>query len=335
MQKRTAEKSQRAVKVAYLIPDQFWSSTISSMAEVFHGMELNSRLFQSSVFQGFKMSYLRCTREAVIGFSGLRFDTRYFADSEDTSFDVIVLPSVWGLSMENLERARPSLEWLSEQHARGSIVVGLVTGVFYLAEAGLLNGREATIHWASENIFRQRYPAVRASPKIQMVEAGRVITTSTTPATFDVTLLLIQRFLGDRSAEFASHYFTIRDRDSPLPLFLEPSCNDTLVDAARDRIRLSFTEAISLDSLAKQFNVTPRTLSRRFVSATGMTPIRFLTRHRLLIARRLLQSTDLQIQQIAEQAGFASSTVLCRNFSNVYSQTPKEYRKSLPSSKSP
>jgi transcriptional regulator GlxA family with amidase domain len=235
--------------------------------------------------------------------------------------------------MENLECTRPALEWLRQQHAQGSIVVGLVTGVFYLAEAGLLSNREATIHWASENIFRQRYPTVRVNSKIQMVEADRIITTSTTPATFDATLLLIQHFLGDRSAELASHYFTIRDKDSPLPGFLEPSCNDTLIDAARDEIRLGFTEKLSLESLAKQLNVTPRTLSRRFLSATGMTPIRYLTRHRLLIARRLLQSTDLQIQQIAEQTGFASSTVFGRTFSKVYSQTPSEYRNSLRNSK--
>lgn len=328
----TSTPHQRAVKVACLIPDQFWSSTISSMTEVFHGMELNSKLFQNSVFKGFSISYLRCTKQPVTGFSGLRFDTHYFAEN-DERFDVVVLPSVWGLSMDNLERARPALQWLSEQHAQGTIVVGLVTGVFYLAEAGLLNGRETTIHWASENIFRQRYPGIRVNPKMQMIEADRIITTSTTPVTFDVTLLLIQRFLGDRSAELASHYFTIRDKDAPLPVFLEPSCNDTLVDAARDRIRLGFTEEISLEKLAKQFNVTPRTLSRRFLSATGMTPMRYLTRYRLLVARRLLQSTDLQIQRIAEQAGFASSTVFCRNFSHVYAQTPREYRKSLPSTK--
>lgn len=333
MQTSTTATNQRAVEVAYLIPDQFWSSTISSMAEVFHGMELNSRVFQNSVFRGFKTTFLRCTREPVTGFSGLRFDTRYFADSDQRKFDVIVLPSVWGLSMENLECTRPALEWLRQQHAQGSIVVGLVTGVFYLAEAGLLSNREATIHWASENIFRQRYPTVRVNSKIQMVEADRIITTSTTPATFDATLLLIQHFLGDRSAELASHYFTIRDKDSPLPGFLEPSCNDTLIDAARDEIRLGFTEKLSLESLAKQLNVTPRTLSRRFLSATGMTPIRYLTRHRLLIARRLLQSTDLQIQQIAEQTGFASSTVFGRTFSKVYSQTPSEYRNSLRNSK--
>jgi hypothetical protein len=99
LQTSTTATNQRAVEVAYLIPDQFWSSTISSMAEVFHGMELNSRVFQSSAFRGFKTTFLRCTREPVTGFSGLRFDTCYFADSDHCKFDVIVLPSVWGLSM--------------------------------------------------------------------------------------------------------------------------------------------------------------------------------------------------------------------------------------------
>ena len=332
-QKRNENAEPRAIEVAFLIPDQFWSSTVSSMVEVFHGIGLNHRLFQSSAFQGFSMTFLRCTPQSVTGFSGLRFDTEYFAEVGERQFDVVVVPSVWGISTESLERVRPALAWLGQQHERGSIVVGLVTGVFYLAEAGLLDGRESTIHWASENIFRQRYPQVRVSPKIQMIEADRIISTSTTPATSDATLLLIQRFLGDRLAEFASHYFTIRHRDSPLPVFLEPSCNDNLVDAARDTIRLNFTDDLSLEGLARQFNVTPRTLSRRFLKAAGMNPIQYLLQHRLNVAKRLLQSTDLQVQQIAERSGFGSSTVFSRNFRSAFGQTPRQYRQSLPSAK--
>ena len=329
----TAHTAQRAIEVAYLVPERFWSSTISSMAEVFQGMQLSAGLFQNSAWRGFGETFLRCTPEPVSGFSGLRFDTQYFADVGERQFDVVVLPSVWGLSMDNLERTRPALQWLKQQHTGGATVVGLVTGVFHLAEAGLLDGREATIHWASENIFRQRYPKVRVSPRLQMVEADRIITTATTPATFDATLLLIQRFLGDRSAEFASHYFTIRDKDAPLPVFLEPSCNDTLVDAARDYMRLHLTDALTLPLLAHQLSVTPRTLSRRFLAATGMTPIHYLLRHRLNNARRLLGATDLQIQQVAEQSGFASATVFCRNFSKAFGQSPRAYRRSLPSAK--
>ncbi len=329
------QKQQRAIEIAYLIPDQFWISTISGAVEVFHGMQLNSRVFQSSSFRGFEVTFLRCTREKVTGFSGLRFDTQYFDTQSvaDKAFDVVIVPSVWELSMDSLERARPALSWLKRQYESGSVVVGLVTGVFYLAEAGILHGREATMHWASMNTFCQRYPEVKVSPKIQMVESERIITTSTTPATFDVILLLIQRFLGDRSAELASHYFTIRDKNAPLPGFLEPSCNDALVDAARDVIKMNFAQELSLEHLATQLSVTARTLSRRFVSSTGMTPIAYLNKHRLNFARQLLQSTNLQIQQIAEQSGFASSTVFSRNFKKAFAQTPGQYRASISGSK--
>lgn len=166
-----------------------------------------------------------------------------------------------------------------------------------------------------------------------MVESNNIITTSTTPATFDAILLIIQRFLGDRSAEFASHYFTIRDKNSPLPVFLEPSCHDKLIDAARDKIRLGFAQELSLAELARHFSVTPRTLSRRFVGATGMTPIYYVNKYRVEVARRFLQSTDLQIQQVSEQDGFASSTVFCRRFKQAFAQTPREYRQSLPHTK--
>lgn len=323
---------QRTIEIAFLIPDQSWIGTVISPAEIFQGMAINDVVFQNSQYRGIETCFIRCSWNKVSGFSGLPIETVYLGDSraQHKTFDAVIVPSVWDLSADNLTRTPQALDWLRSQHAGGAIVAGLVTGVFFLAEAGLLNEREATIHWASVNLFRQRYPRVSVSPQLQMVEADNIITTSSTPATFDVVLMLIQRFLGDRSAEFASHYFRIRDKDAPLPRFLEPSSNDTLVDAARDVMRLHYAEPLSLAGLADQLNVTPRTLTRRFVQATGLSPIQYLTRQRLNAGRRLLQSTDLQIQQIAEQCGFASSTVFCRNFKQAFKETPRECRRAIP-----
>jgi len=321
-------QQQRAVQVAYLIPDQFWSSSIVGSVEIFHGMELNSKAFQSSEFRGFEVTLLRSSRKKPVGFSGLTLDTQYYASPSiiDKQFDAIAVPSVWNLSMDNLKESDKSLIWLRQQHQRGAVIAGLVTGVFYLAEAGLLDGREATIHWASINIFKDRYPRVKLTPQVQLIESDNIITTSSTPAMLDFALLLIQRFLGDRAAEYASHYFAIRDKNAPLLEFLEPTSHDTLVDAVRDKIRMSYAEQLTLDTLAAQFNVTSRTLSRRFVAATGVGPIRYLTKQRLNIARRMLQSTDLHIQQIAEQSGFESTTVFGRNFKLEYGLSPRELR---------
>ncbi len=320
---------QRALEIAYLIPDEYWSSTITGAVEIFHAMQRNVSVFQRTDFRSVEVTFLRGRRKKVRGFSGFSIETQYFQHPSvrDKFFDAVIVPSVWNLSIDNLNESHRALMWLKDQHQRGSLIVGLVTGVFYLAEAGLLHGREATIHWASVNIFRQRYPTVKLTPKSHMVEADSVITASTTPATFDVALLIIQRFMGDRTAEYVSHYFTIRGKESPLPTFLEPSTNDTLVDACRDRLRMQLGDAWTLEALAQQFNVTPRTLSRRFVQATGFSPISYLTKQRLELARNLLQSTTLQVQEIAEQSGFLSTTVFCRNFKKEFSLTPGQYRK--------
>lgn len=325
-----SKHSPRNVKIAYLIPDQYWSATVTGATEVLYGMQLNAKAFQSTAYQGFEISLLRTTRKNPTGFSGLTLPTQYFGDPAvcNERYDAIVIPSVWNLSMNNLRESHKALDWLKQQHDNGCIVAGLVTGVFYLAEAGLLDGCEATIHWASINIFKQRYPKVKVNPQAKLIQSGRVISTSTTQATFDLTLLLIQRFLGDRAAEYASHYFAIRDQSAPLPEFLEPTTHDTLVDAVRDKIRTAYTEELSLDDLANQCNVTPRTLTRRFVSATGTTPIQYLIKQRLAVARQLLQTTDLQIQQIAEQSGFQSATVFGRSFKQEFDLTPRAFRNS-------
>ena len=315
---------QRALDIAYLIPDEYWSSTVTGVVEIFHAMQRNVSAFQNTGFRGVAVTFLRGSRKLVHGFSGFSIDTLYFQHPsvKDKFFDAVIVPSVWNLSVDNLKESSRALSWLKDQHQRGSLVVGLVTGVFYLAEAGLLHEREATIHWASVNIFRQRYPTVKLTPNLQMVEADRVITAATTPATFDVAILIIQRFMGDRTAEYVSHYFTIRGKDAPLPTFLESSSHDSLVDACRDKMRMNLTENWSLETLARQFSVTPRTLSRRFAKATGLSPILYLTKQRLNMARNLLRSTSLQVQEVAEQSGFCSTTVFCRNFKKEFSQTP-------------
>ncbi|EAT13069.1 helix-turn-helix domain-containing protein [Bermanella marisrubri] len=321
--------NKRPIEIAFLIPDQFWSSTITSFAEVFHGMQLNAKLFQNNEFKGINSTFLRCTDEPVNGFSGLNVGTERFDAYPGTHFDVIIVPSVWDLSVKKLELVHDALLWLRQQHDAGCRVIGLVTGVFFLAEAGILDGKQASVHWASKNTFKQRFPKVQISDKSDITQSGHIITTSTTPAIFDVILLIIQHFLGDRSADMASLYFTFRDRDEPVPFFIEPDTKDTVVEAAREYIRMNYTRPIKLQELAQQLNVTQRTLTRRFNAALGETPIAYLLSYRLKIAKNLLKSTDYQVQQIAEQTGHASATVFCRNFKSMFGCSPKEYRKDM------
>ncbi len=317
------------VHLAYLIPEQFWMSTVTSAAEVFHAMALQPGAYRSRGASRIEAHFLRTNPEPPHGFSGLQLETRYFDEPalRQQRFDVVMVPSVWNLSPANLERSSPALDWLRQQHAAGAVIVGLVTGAFFLAEAGLLDGCVATTHWASASHFRQRYPAVQLNEKLQITEADGIYCTSHSMATQDMAILLVQRFLGEEAAHYAATFFGLRDETRPLPEFLEPTTSDALVDAVRDRLKMNYRDSFSLRDLATQYNVSPRTLSRRFQAATGLGPMQYLLRHRLHVATRLLGSTTLAVEQVALQSGFQSATVFGRNFRREYGVSPRDYRK--------
>ena len=146
-------------------------------------------------------------------------------------------------------------------------------------------------------------------------------------ATQDMAILLVQRFLGEEAAHYAATFFGLRDESRPLPEFLEPTSSDPLVDAVRDRLKMEYRGEVTLRELADAYNVSPRTLSRRFQLATGLGPMQYLLRHRLHVAARLLGSTTLGVEQVALQSGFQSATVFGRNFRREYGVPPREYRK--------
>jgi len=314
----------RKIKNACIVPEGAWLSTLITGSEVFSAVDFFWQPEYEPEYASFDISYFNLPEQAGKNFCGVGIETR---DLDNEQYDIITIPAIWRPDPEKIQQEEFFLQWLRDQHSGGAIILGLITGQFYMAAAGLLDGKEATIHGAFASTFQHQYPNVRTNLKKGVTEAGNLICSTGNQSSTDVLMMMISHFCGDETAQLCAKYYEFHEPTVYEPDLFESRTADVLVDAAKERLRHNFRENISLNSLAESLNVSSRTLSRRFQTTTGITPMQYLQKQRLQIGKQLLSSTSLSIDHISEQAGFHSATVFGRAFKKSYGKSPLQYRK--------
>ncbi len=214
----------------------------------------------------------------------------------------------------------------------GIRVVSICTASFVLAAAGLLDHRPTTTHWYYADRFRRLFPAVPVDPDVLFVDDGDLLTSAGAAAGIDLCLHLIRRDHGSEVANTAARLCVVPPwRDGGQAQFVHhpvpaPTGSTT---AARAWALEHLRRPIQLAELAATAGMSVRTFSRRFLAETGLTPGQWLTAQRIQLARRLLESTDLPIDQVAEQAGFGSSSSLRQHLHGVVGVSPAAYRRTF------
>jgi transcriptional regulator GlxA family with amidase domain len=243
--------------------------------------------------------------------------------------DVIVIPA-WGDQL--IATSAQLVTALQLANSQGKLIVGLCLGAFVLGDAGLLDGKEATTHWAAREKFAQRFPEVRFKPEVLYVSAGNIMTSAGTVAAIDCCLHLVRERLGaDVANRTAKMLVTPPHRqggqaqyvEHPVPqLSSETHLSDVLVWA-----RMNLATDLSLDVLAQMAKMSRRTFTRRFREATGSTVSKWLNAERVARAQVLLETTDLPIECVAGEAGFGTPLSLRQQFGIHLGTSPSEYRR--------
>lgn len=225
----------------------------------------------------------------------------------------------------------PLLRALRRAHARGARLLALCSGAFVLAAAGLLDGRRATTHWRYADLFQARYPRVRLEPDVLYVDQDRVLTSAGSAAGIDLCLHVVRQDYGAEVANQVARRLVVpphRDGGqaqyvaAPMPV-RAPGGLAPVLDWALTRLHLP----LALADLARQGNMSVRTLARRFVQETGSTPHRWLTHQRLLAAQRRLETSGDPVDQVARAVGFDSGMTLRHHFRRSFGTTPTAYRR--------
>ncbi|WP_324733505.1 helix-turn-helix domain-containing protein [Pseudomonas paeninsulae] len=226
------------------------------------------------------------------------------------------------------------LDALVAAHERGAQLAGLCLGAFVLAEAGLLDGRQATTHWAWAQQFAERFPAVHLDADVLYVDDGKLLTSAGTAAGIDCCLHLLRQHYGAKAANrVARHLVVPPHRQGGQAQFIEQplpaTARDDRLSDLLDWVRANLDQAHSLDSLADKVLMSRRSFTRHFRQLTGGTVGDWLLAERLALSQRLLESTEQSIDHIAALAGFGSPVSLRHHFGRCLGVSPSRYRQSF------
>lgn len=227
-----------------------------------------------------------------------------------------------------------TIEALRSAYDRGVRIASVCIGSFVLAEAGLLDGRRATTHWRFAGKLQERYPKIEVDPDVLYVDDGQVLTSAGTAAGIDLGLHLVRLDYGaDIANQVARRIVMPPHRDGGQAQYIEtPLPEDAGADPMNDLLTWiveHLADELSVDELARRAMVSPRTLMRRFKALTGATPVDWILRQRIQLAQRLLETTDLPVELVAERAGFGSAVTMRHHFAQRVHTSPQAYRRTF------
>lgn len=220
---------------------------------------------------------------------------------------------------------------LRRAQQRGAYVMSVCSGAFALGEAGLLDGRRCTTHWRWAGELARRFPAADVLPNALYVDEGTLLTSAGTAAGIDLCLHLVRREHGSEIATKLARRMVVPPHraggqaqyvETPMPSTPQAPTLEPLLEW----LVANLHRPVTVEELAARAHMAPRTFARRFVAETGTTPHDWLTGQRVLLARRLLEETDLGVDSVANRSGFGNAAALRHHFTRRVGATPQSYR---------
>ena len=255
------------------------------------------------------------------------FDTR---PGGAGSPDVLLLPPGLGEPVRR-DDAASYAAWLRARHAAGTALGSICKGAFLLGETGLLAGRTVTTHWTYEEEFQARFPETRVDIDRLLIDDGDILTAGGVMAWTDLSLRLVDRFLGPAAMLETARAFLIDPpgREQSYYSAFSPRLNHGDAPILKVQQWMEETGAMNADlaALAERSGLEQRTLLRRFQKATGLTTTEYAQRLRVGRARELLQQGVMTGDQVAWEVGYTDPGAFRKVFTRIVGLSPAEYRK--------
>jgi len=261
---------------------------------------------------------------------GLRL-TPDLAAADIHSTELIVVPGFMFNILGVLPQLNGMIEWLRQHHQQGSYIASLCTGAFVTAQAGLLDGRSATTHWAFSEQFARRFPKVKLHTERTVTDDGQLLCSGGSTSSSDLLLHLIRKFASPQlAAECAKKLLVDVAARSQAP-YASTTFKKNHSDAEILKIQIwlesHLNSPIQLEQVAERFGLSLRNLIRRFKDATEQTPMQYLQELRIEKAKLLLESSQAAFDQITLQVGYEDGNSFRRLFKQRVGLAPIAYRK--------
>jgi transcriptional regulator GlxA family with amidase domain len=250
--------------------------------------------------------------------------------SEIDSTNLIIIPSL----VRNYETAvagnKEIIDWIANQYKHGAEVASMCTGTFMLAAAGLLDGKNCSTHWSAANLFREKFPDVHLLPDRLITDEHGIYTNGGAYSFLNLLLYLVEKYYDRPTAIYCSKIFQIemdRQNQSPFIIFKgQKQHGDDIVRQAQTYIEDNLQDKISIEELSARFAVGRRNFDRRFIKATGNTPIEYAQRVKMESAKKALETTRKTISEVMYDVGYSDVKAFREVFRKITGLSPIDYK---------
>jgi transcriptional regulator GlxA family with amidase domain len=266
--------------------------------------------------------------------SGVPFEVKRGFEEVDAT-DIIIVPSVV-LRPEGWVKGRYAglLRWVARMHEAGAMLCSACSGIFLLAETGLFDGKDATVHFWYARSFQALYPEVTVHPERVLVVSGlreELVCSGASNTWHDLALYLIARHAGATTAQEVARMFALQWHQDGLAPYIvfegRTDHGDAEIASAQEWLARHFAVAHPVEEMIKRSSLAERTFKRRFGAATGLTPIDYVQRLRIEDAKRRLERTDAPVDEVSWRVGYEDPAFFRRLFKRTTGLAPGAFRK--------
>jgi transcriptional regulator GlxA family with amidase domain len=250
--------------------------------------------------------------------------------SELNNTNLIIIPSLVRDYETAMAGNKDIIDWIAKQYKHGAEVASMCTGTFMLAAAGLLDGKNCSTHWSAANLFREKFPEVHLLPDRLITDEHGIYTNGGAYSFLNLLLYLVEKYYDRPTAIYCSKIFQIemdRQNQSPFIIFKgQKQHGDDVVQQAQAYIEDNLQDKISIEELSARFAVGRRNFDRRFIKATGNTPIEYAQRVKMESAKKALETTRKTINEVMYDVGYSDVKAFREVFRKITGLSPIDYK---------
>jgi transcriptional regulator GlxA family with amidase domain len=247
---------------------------------------------------------------------------------QEMNYDIIIIPPLIDLE-HKFETNTTLLQWLQKQYQNKTTIASVCVGAYILAQAGLLDDKQATSHWVIEKKLKQDFPKIKLMIDKLIVEDGNIITAGGVSAYIDLALYITRKFISKEVSYLCANYLGVdagrTSQKHYKNLTILPSNNEN-IQKVLEHLKEYFKEPITIKDMAKYISVSQRTFLRYFKKATGESPNQYLQKLRVEESKRLLLCTHDSFEYITYCVGYSNTSSFRNLFKKLTGLTPGEYR---------
>ena len=314
--------------ISLLVHEDIYSSSVASVIDLFSGV--NWCLEHSGQSPAFNLELVSEKENNIALDVPARFICHRTIEKV-TRTDLIIVPGFNGDSKAILKKYSATINWIKEMNRSGTEIASMCVGSFFLAEAGLLNGKTATSHWAATDEMQLRYPLIKVKSDRVITDQDGIYTGGGAFAALKLILYLIEKFCGRETALLVSKQFSI-DLDpasqAHFAIFTgQRQHNDDEILKSQAYIEQNYSTNISIGQVSALTNTSMRNFIRRFKAATNNTPIEYLQRVRIEAAKKALEDKNLPLNEVVNITGYEDIKTFRMVFKKMTGLSPSDYRK--------